>query len=222
MKKPMNINTQDPAAQISSSPTLEDAVRAGDARRKLADRLEKARATTMTFQGKARTETVSLPPMAIMALHQILACISAGRGVRVVAEDSEIEIDDAALLAGHDPLEFLEALTQLGLPLRSEAGRVLISTEVLGACLDVIHGDQPEPTLPGKAPGKAPGNAPGWARAHDILRWRQWHFAERLAYDLKKAGNRSAPETYPIDYYFGSRPLLGVRPPSWPALKSGR
>ncbi len=212
----MSMNTQDPATQITTKPTLEDAVRAGDARRKLAVRLEKARATTMSFQGTARTETVSLPPIAIAALHQILACISAGRGVRVVAEDNEIEIDDAALLAGHDPLEFLEALTQLGLPLRSEAGCVLISTAVLATCLDIINDDKPGKIIPENPP------VTDRALAEDILCRRQWHFAERLAYDLKKAGNRPAPETYPIDYYFGSRPLLGVRPASWPALKSGR
>jgi hypothetical protein len=211
----MNILSH-PAKHGADFPTIEDAARAGDARRKLASRLMKSVPTTMTFQGAERMEIVSLPPLAVVALHMILAHLSAGRAVSIEAHDSEIEIDDAALLAGLAPLEFLESLTQLGLPLRADqhTGRVYISTRVLGQCLNAIHADQPEDL----ASGDQTGASEDWKKARALLTRRQWPFAERLVHDLRKAGNRVPPETYALDYYFGSRPLLGARPQSWPAI----
>jgi hypothetical protein len=194
------------------TPSFEDAVRAGDARRKLASRLGKEVPTMMTFNSIARSEVISLPPVAVAALHQILACISAGCAVNVVPHDREIEIDEAAPLAGHDPLAFVEALTQLGLPMRSDKGQVFISTMVLGQCLEVIHGDNPDQDPAAAAAGTT------LSKAREVLTRRQWHFADKLTYDLKKAGNRPAPETYAMDYYFDQRPLMGNRPQSWPAL----
>ncbi len=199
------------------SPSLEDAARAGDARRKLAARLEKHAPTTMTFFGATRTETITLPPVAVSALLQILAHIAAGRGVSVVPSDSEIELDDAALLAGLDPLDFLESLTRLGLPFRGEGGNVYVGTDVFAACLEVIEtADARVSAIPDCDASTARIADPTLAK--ELLTHRQWHFPERLAHDLRKAGNLRFPETYPLDYYFGTRPLLGVRPASWPPL----
>ncbi len=136
----------------------------------------------------------------------ILAHLSAGRAVSIEAHDHEIEIDDAAFLAGIAPLEFLESLTQLGLPMRADqdTGRVYIGTADLGQCLSAIHADQPDDL----ASGNYAGASEDWKKARALLTRRQWPFAERLVHDLRKAGNRIPPETYALDYYFGSRPLL--------------
>ncbi len=211
----MNILSH-PARHGADFPTIEDAARAGDARRKLASRLAKVVPTVMTFQGAERTETISLPTHAVVALHAILAHLSAGRAVSVEARDAEIEIDDAALLAGIAPLEFLESLTQLCVPMRSDPDnvRVYIGTQVFAQCLSVIHGDRTE-DLP---KDDQTGAAVDCTSARALLTRRQWHFAERLVHDLRKAGNRVPPETYALDYYFGSRPLLGARPLSWPVI----
>jgi hypothetical protein len=223
----MNIHKNSATCSVDI-PSFEDAARAGDARRKFADRLAKEVPTRMTFQGVSRTETITLPPLAAAALQQVLACISAGRGVCVVPQDSEI--DEAALLAGLDPMEFLESLTQLGLPMRLDQGQVFISTAVLGQCLAVIHGEQPEESSnpasgaqgsgsgSGNVTGKGSGSTTNWSLARDLLTHRQWHFSERLVRDLQKAGNRIPPDTYALEYYFGRRPLIGRRPPSWPPL----
>ncbi len=168
-----------------------------------------------------RTETITLPPVAVSALLCVLAHLAAGRGVSVVPNDSEIELDDAALLAGLDPLDFLESLTRLGLPLRGEGGNVFIGTDVFAACLEVIEtADARVTPIPDGAAGQARIADPTLAK--ELLTHRQWHFAERLAHDLRKAGNTRIPETYPLDYYFGTRPLLGVRPTSWPRFPPGR
>ncbi len=53
------------------------------------------------------------------------------------------------------------------------------------------------------------GAAVDCTSARALLTRRQWHFAERLVHDLRKAGNRVPPETYALDYYFGSRPASG-------------
>jgi len=220
MNTPGTFPKNSPRPPDPMAPTFEDAARAGDARRMLATRLEKHAPTTMTFFGATRTETITLPPVAVAALIRILAHFAAGRGVSLTPHDGEIELDDAALLAGLDPLDFLESLTRLRLPLRRDGAKVFIGTDVLAACLEVIEtADARVLPVLDDAACLAPIADPQLAK--ELLTHRQWHFTERLAHDLRKAGNTRIPETYPLDYYFGTRPLLGVRPASWPPLPVG-
>jgi hypothetical protein len=201
----------------SGFPSLEDAARAADARRKLATKFDKRGPVSLTFSGATRQETISLPKTAVDALNRILAHIAAGRGVSITPRDSEIELDDAALLAGLDPLDFLEKITLLQLPMRSEGKQVFIGTDVFAACLEVIE------TADARVAGVV-DDAPNAVRiadkklARDLLTHRQWHLVDRLAHDLRKTGRIPLSDIYPLDCYFGAAPLIGDRPPSWPPL----
>lgn len=203
----------------SGFPTLEDAVRAGHARGRLARRIGASAPLVITYvDDKDKVEHISLPPAAVVALHRILAHLAAGRSVQVVPVDSEMELDDAALLIGHDPLAFLEAVTQLGIALRTEGSKVYLGTASLARCMAAIHGDCPEELAPSSHPvtGQRSGRPFDAAQARDLLAGRAWDFVKRLGYDLKKAGNKVFPDLSALDFYFGRRDFPAIRPKSWP------
>ncbi len=212
-----------PGRDGSAYPSFEDAARAAYSRRRLASMLASSLPLTMTFvvknKGKDRTEHISLPPLAVRALHQILAHLSAGRGVSLMPLETEMDLSDAALLLGLDELDLIDTLTGLGSDLHIADKTPRLGTKTVAQCFAVIHGDCPDELVdPKEFPEIAAEKWTQWAKAKTMLTRGQKDFVPRLSRDLKSAGNGFFADLAVLDYYFGTRPISGNRPRAWPPV----
>ncbi|MCC5976403.1 MAG: hypothetical protein JJT81_20480 [Rubellimicrobium sp.] len=188
------------------APSLEDAARAGLARRKLKVRTPNDRFMLTIYSGSVRLDDMEIPPAAIAPLKEVLIYLSAGRGVSIVPDDSEIELEEAALLIGLDPLHLLDRMTGEGVPFRKDGLKIYLQRSFVGHCLAAIRKDLPADLA----------LAEGTDREHDaacnIVSYDQQDLVRRLAEEMRRIGITWMPENEILDIYFGKERLPEPNP----------
>lgn len=199
---------------VFAYPGIEDALRAGVARRELGMRAPTDKVTLSIQHGSHYRSEVDLPQAVVAALFRLLVHISAGRGVLVHARDGDIALHDAAFLLGLDPQLLGDRLEEHGVKHRDEGGDVVVSRSFVARCLRAIHRDVSEHVADGM------GSPHEHVTAACIVATNQIDPVTRLAEDLRRVGHDGRTTRELLDLYFTGRPTAVRRPAHWPRLPS--
>jgi hypothetical protein len=199
---------------VFGAPGIEDALRAGVARRELGFRAPTDRVTLSIRHGAQYKTEVDLPQAVVAALFRLLVHISAGRGVIVQPRDGEIALHEAAFLLGIDPDELLDRFKLYGVRYRGDGAHVFVGQTFVARCLRAIHRDVSEHTADCLA------SEQDHATAARIVATGRVDPVTRLAEDLGRESNDRRSMREVLDVYFSGKPAWVRRPGHWPSLPS--